>query len=292
MVPRAQIFTSVSVKKISGSAPADVKIAAVSPQGDYILTTTGSNKGLNKIELSTGQVQELASSAGAGFQPVISNDGKQVIYRDVQFTKNHIRMTSLKNVLVDSRSEIELSAPVREVKAYGFHNNTAYTMNEDDDIQVQKGMSRSLVDVTAPRVFLEDLQLMLYKDGETVRLSPNGTEVSYIWPSLSPNGKQILYYVSGRGAYVCDLDGGNVIFIDHDCRAPKWYDDNTIIGMNDEDNGEILLSSCIVAYTLDGMSQRLTAPATMTMYPQCSQKKDMVVCSTSYGEIFIIHLEK
>jgi hypothetical protein len=292
LAAHAQIFTSVSVKVVPGTGSADVKMAGISPQGDYVLTTTGSNKGLNRVELSTGRVRKLTSAAGAGFQPVVSDDGRWVICREVRFTEDHSRMTSLMNVSAESGSGIELSAPVREIKAYGFRDNTAYTMDADDNIQVQKGLSRDLADVDAPRIFLEDLQLMLYRDGETVRLSPNGTEAAYIWSSLSPDGKRILYYVSGQGAYVCDLDGKNVVFISHDCRAPKWYDDNTVIGMDDKDDGESLLSSCIVAYTLDGQSQQLTSPETMTMYPHCAQKKNIVACSTNRDEIVVIYLKK
>ena len=219
--------------------------------------------------------------------------GREVVFREVHFTTDeHVRMTALKSVKVDSKAVSEVMSPSRQLKAYGFSGNTAFTMDENDDIMTQKGVSRSLIDKTAPSVFLEDLQLMLNKDGETVLLSPNGTEETYIWPSISPDKKHILYYVGGEGAYVCDMEGKNVKFIAHDCRAPQWYDNNTIIGMDDKDDGERLLTSCIMAYTLDGKSQRLTDPVSLTMYPYCSKTKGVVACSTGYGEIYLINLTK
>ena len=48
----AQIFTSVSLKKIAGREASDTKLAGISPMGDYVLTTTAGNKGLKKTDLS------------------------------------------------------------------------------------------------------------------------------------------------------------------------------------------------------------------------------------------------
>ena len=289
----AQIFTSVSLKKIAGREASDTKLAGISPMGDYVLTTTAGNKGLKKTDLSTGREDVLTEAVGAGMGAAVSDDGRQVVYREVSFTpEEHLRMTALRSIAVDSKKVSTLCRPMRQVKAYGFNRNIVYTMNDDDDILIYKGIAGGQQEMSAPCVFLEDLQLMLNKDGETVRLSPNGVDVSYIWPSVSPDGKHILYYVSGKGAYVCDIDGGNVKFVAHDCRAPQWYDNNIVIGMDDKDDGEILLSSCIVAYTLDGKSQRLTDPTSLTMYPYCSQGKGIVACSTGYGEIYVLSLTK
>ena len=289
----AQIFTSVSLRKIAGETASDTRIAGISQAGDYVLTTTLGNKGLKKLDMSTGREEVLTTAAGAGVGAVVSDDGSEVVFREVHFTTDeHVRMTALKSVKVDSKAVSEVMSPSRQLKAYGFSGNTAFTMDENDDIMTQKGVSRSLIDKTAPSVFLEDLQLMLNKDGETVLLSPNGTEETYIWPSISPDKKHILYYVGGEGAYVCDMEGKNVKFIAHDCRAPQWYDNNTIIGMDDKDDGERLLTSCIMAYTLDGKSQRLTDPVSLTMYPYCSKTKGVVACSTGYGEIYLINLTK
>ena len=131
---------------------------------------------------------------------------------------------------------------------------------------------------------------MVTIDGVTKNLSPNGNdeETSYIWPSLSPDGKRILYYVCGVGAYVCNLEGKEVKFIAHDCRAPQWYDNETIIGMNDRDDGKMLLSSSIMAYTLNGKVQELTDSTKRLMYPQCCARQNIIVCSAASGEIFIL----
>lgn len=264
LMVQAQVFQSVSLEKLSGSVPSDCKIAGISPDGNYILTTTQTNKGLRQINLKTGQAKQLTDNPGAGFQPHVSPDGRSIVCRRVTFDERHMRQTALDLLDLEHGTQRQLRAPAREVR-------------EGD------GKDR-------PEVFIEDMQLMVTVDGVTRNLSPNGSDddTSYIWPSLSPNGKRILYYVSGMGAYVCNLEGKEVQFIAHDCRAPQWYDDKTIIGMNDRDDGKMLLSSSIMAYTFDGKVQELTDSTKMLMYPQCCARQGIIVCSAANGEIFVL----
>ena len=261
---QAQVFQSVNLEKISGSLPGDCRIAGISPEGSYILTTTQTNKGLRQINLETGQAKLLTDIPGAGFQPHVSADGRTIVCRKVTFDERHMRQTAMELLDLDQGTQKQLRAPAREVR-------------EGD------GKDR-------PEVFIEDMQLMVTIDGVTKNLSPNGNDddTSYIWPSLSPDGKRILYYVSGEGAYVCNLEGKKMQYIAHDCRAPQWYDNETIIGMNDRDDGKTLLSSSIMAYSLSGKVQELTDSTKMLMYPQCCARKGIIACSAANGEVFIL----
>lgn len=289
-----KIFTSVSVSKLTESQTGDVRLAGISPQGDYVLTTTGSNQGLAKVFVSSGKSERLTDAVGAGIAPVVSADGKHIIYRDVRYTEDRLRQTSLRMISEDDSVGEIIQKPTRGIKSYGFHQNTAFVMK--DNGETTSGGKQILATETGGKecvsVYLEDLQLRLDVNGKKISLSPNGTDVNYIWPSLSPDGTKILYYVSEQGAYVCDLDGTNVRFIAYDCRAPQWYDDHIIIGMDDDDDGERLVSSRIVAYTLEGDSQALTDGGSLAMYPFCSAKKGIVACSTGNGEIYLIHLTR
>ncbi|MBO7137097.1 MAG: PD40 domain-containing protein [Bacteroidaceae bacterium] len=261
---QAQVFQSVRLEKLSGSTPGDCRIAGISPDGSYVLTTTQTNKGLRQINLKTGQTKLLTDNPGAGFQPHVSTDGRSIVCRKVTFDEHHMRQTALELLDIEHGTQNQLRAPAREVRE-GNENGRA-------------------------EVFIEDMQLMVSVDGVTRNLSPNGNDddTRYIWPSLSPNGKRILYYVSGEGAYVCNLEGKEVRFIAHNCRAPQWYDDDTIVGMNDRDDGKMLLSSSIMAYTLDGKVQELTDSTRMLMYPQCCAPQGIIVCSAANGEIFVL----
>ena len=260
----AQVFPGITLEKLSGSEPGDCRLTGISPDGSYILTTTQSNKGLRQINLETLQAKQLTDNPGAGFEPQVSADGRNIICRNVTFNEKHMRNTVLEQIDLKKGTQKPLKASAREIHA------------ENGNVR--------------PEVFIEDLQLMIAMDGVTKNISPNGIDedTRYIWPSLSPDGKRILYYVSGEGAYICNLEGKEVQFIAHDCRAPQWYDDETIVGMNDRDDGKMLLSSSIMAYTLDGKVQELTDSSKMLMYPQCCARQGFIVCSAASGEIFIL----
>ena len=131
------------------------------------------------------------------------------------------------------------------------------------------------------------LKLYITRDGVTTPFAPNGADERYIWASLSPDGSRVLYYVSNRGAFVSDIDGSNVIAMG-DITAPKWWDDNTIVGMDELDDEYTITSSRIVARTLDGEQQVLTGNDVIATYPLPSQQAGKIVFSTPDGSIYLI----
>lgn len=72
---------------------------------------------------------------------------------------------------------------------------------------------------------------------------------------------------------------------DH-CRAPQWYDNNTIIGMHDEDDGKYLTASAIVAYNLQGHKQILVNKEMMAIYPYAA--KGQIAFSTASGDVYLM----
>ena len=77
-----------------------------------------------------------------------------------------------------------------------------------------------------------------------------------------------------------------MVLLLYHCRAPKWYNNNTIIGMADEDDGKVLTASAIVAYTLDGKSQILVGKHMMAIYPAAAEGK--IAFSTAAGEMYLL----
>ena len=131
------------------------------------------------------------------------------------------------------------------------------------------------------------LKLYITRNGVTRQLAPNGEDERYIWSSLSPDGTRVLYYVSGWGAGVCDLDGKNVVSLG-DITAPKWWDDNTIVGMDEEDDEYTVITSAIVMRTLDGKEQTLTDDDVIATYPLPCRQGGKIAFSTPDGEIYMI----
>ena len=94
----------------------------------------------------------------------------------------------------------------------------------------------------------------------------------------------------GRGCYVCDLKG-NIVAELGKLHAARWLDNNTIVAMNDTDNGVVITSSAIVAASLDGKRQTLTDASMKAMYPYASADGKKVVFTTDEGETYMINIK-
>ena len=266
MLANAQVLEVASVQKLDIPA-GDVKVAGIAPDGSYILLTTNSNQGLKRYNLADKTTTTVSEAPGAGYNASISADGQTVVFRETFFDTNRLRQQSLKSFNLASGKQQMLVNKTRSSRKLAVSGNLV---------------------AARPTCSIEDRQLMITVGGTTTQLSPCGTDKSYIWPSISPNGHKVLFYVSGVGAYVCNLDGTNLRYLGHNVRAPKWYNDNIIIGMNDQDNGEITISSEIVAVNLNGQTQVLTSGID-AMYPYpCNGK---IVCSGLGGETYMINIQ-
>lgn len=284
MSAMAQVMNVTSIEKVN--LPEKASVAAISPQGDYLLLTSATNQGLTKLDLTTGQTQSLSTAPSAGHNVKISPDGQTVIYRESSFNDKHLRMSSLKSVNLGTGASQVLVKPTRDLQGYSINATSAGAVTNGKFSKKAIGSAKAQ---NLPVLSINKGKLMITINGKTRQLSPNGSQFSYMWASLSPDGKQVLYYQAAHGTYVCDLDGKNVRKIGK-MRAPVWYDDNTIVGMMDLDDGELIYASTIIAATLDGKTQALTDDTTIAMYPHATAGK--IVFSTPAGEAFIIHVTK
>ena len=262
MMASAQLLEVTSTEHVTTNA--DAKVAAFSPKGDYLLLTNTSNQGLQRMDLATKKVTQITTAEGAGYNVKIAQDGKQIVYREVILDVAKSRVSNIVRHSFDGGQ--------RKMVAKGQHSLEAMT-----------------VEAERPSFSVKDRQLMMTLNGETTVFSPNGQQYSYHWASLSPNGKKVSYYISAVGCFVCDIDGKNIQFIGHNCLAPVWYNDNIIVGCDAKDNGEVVLESVIVAYSLDGKKQVLTNGDQIAVFPQAANGK--IAYSTSEGEIYIMNVK-
>ena len=262
----AQVLEVASVEKLNIPQNADSKIVGIAPDGTYVLISSQTNKGLQRFDLVSENVTKLTDAEGAGFGVEISADSKNVTYREVTYAADHSRMATLVSQDMATAQKTTLVKSTRDM---------------------QRARSRQAV---SPVVFIQNGELMITVGTMSKVLSPNGQGRSYLRPSLSPDGTKVLYHLAGNGTWVCNVDGTNAKRIGS-FRAPKWYNDNVVVGMNDLDNGHVVTSSEIVVYTLDGKNQVLTNNAIMAMYPYVSADGKKIVCSTPNGEAYLINLK-
>ena len=264
LAANAQVLEVVSMQKLPIAAQADMKVAGVSPAGDYILLTTGSNQGLQRYDLESQTLTTLSEAAGAGYNVQVSNDGKEVVYRETSLNRNNLRESK-------------------------FVRMNMYNERRNTIARGQRDMKHMSTSDNLTTVSIKDRLIVLTRNGLTTTLAPNGMNESYIWPSVSPDGTKICYYVCGNGCWVANIDGSNPQYIGHKCQAAQWYDNNTLVAMATYDDGHFTTASSIVLYTLDGKKQVLTNDSMIAMYPYAA--KNAIVFSTIEGETYLLNVK-
>ena len=260
----AQVLEVVSMQQLPIPANAEMKVAGVSPAGDYVLLTTDINKGLQRYDMASQSLTTLTDAAGAGFNVQVSKDGQEVVYRETSFDRNNLRQN--------------------KIVRFNMYNQRQNVVARNQRDMKQMATSDNLTNVS-----INDRLIVLKRNGLTTTLAPNGSHLSYIWPSVSPDGTKLCYYVCGNGCWVSNIDGSNPQYIGHKCRAAQWYDNNTLVAMADEDDGHFITASAIVAYTLDGKMQKLTNSDMIAMFPYAAE--NAIVFSTIEGEVYMLNVK-
>jgi len=135
---------------------------------------------------------------------------------------------------------------------------------------------------------VEGSVLNICVDGVTRSFTPVESFAGYCWPSVSPDGKKVMFVAAGKGIVVTDLQG-NIISRPGTSRmeAPVWFGNNHIVAMNATDDGHQISSSQIVLITLDGsQTQALTRPESMSMFPSACGTASKVVYNTIDGRLY------
>ena len=260
----AQVLEVVSMQQLPIAAKAEMKVAGVSPDGSYLLLTSGSNKGLQRYDLASQTLTTITDAAGAGYNVQVSNNGQEVVYRETTIDRNNLRQNKVVRLNMYNQRQNVVARNQRDMKHMATSDNLT-------------------------TVSIKDRLIVLTRNGLTTTLAPNGNHLSYIWPSVSPDGSKICYYVCGNGCWVANIDGSNPQYIGHKCQAAKWYDNNTLVAMASEDDGHFTTASAIVLYTLDGKKQTLTNDSMIAMYPYAAE--NAIVFSTIEGETYLLNVK-
>ena len=135
----------------------------------------------------------------------------------------------------------------------------------------------------------EDLNLVLYNHGERTVLNPRGNDVHYVWSSVSPDGKRIIFHTK-YGTEICDLNGrilanlGKLI-------DPQWYGNDYVVGSTETSDGHQYLTSCIAIIQADGTGYtELTRPDELGMHPTVSPKLGRIAYATIDGDMRLLQL--
>lgn len=282
----SQEVSVVSVKQLPSSDIGKAYHPQFSPNGAYLLLTSDNYSGLRKYDLKSGEVSVITKAPNAGYNVQMSADGNNIFYREQSFNKRNLRETALKKIDLTNMKESQVVSPTRSFQLHkAIEGSILYVKGNKIST---KRIYGEKVKTTPDIVDIENRQLVSYRDGERIEISPNGKNYSYLWPSISPDGKKLLYKVAGKGTFVSNIDGSNPTRVGN-LNAPVWLGNDWIVGMNDKDNGERILSSTIEVISVDGKKHKvLSDPAVVAMYPAVSADQSAIAYNTENGNIFIM----
>ena len=285
LVAFAQLVDVESVTKVPLADNVKVAEATISPDGTFFVAADPSGSGIASINVATGQQKVLAKNASY-YGVVISDDGENVMFRRITTTSDKLRYTSLYNVNVTTQTEQQLVEPSRHLSGYSFSGKTA------NAVENGKLKSKNLMGGAATSdivVSIDYGHLNVTINGETKTLDPQGRS-SYLWPQLSPDKTKIVYWVAYEGCFVCNIDGSNPIRLG-ELRAAKWLGNDMVVGMNDTDNGEQVISSSIIVADLKGTKQTVSNANVIAMYPSTTADGKHIGFVDASGELYVINLK-
>jgi len=287
---QAQEIRAAKTRKLAGHAGGEHFLSAVSPDGRKILLSDRGYRGISLLDIKTGIITPVNDLPGAGFEPCFTGDGHFIIFKADDFMGVR-KLSSVLSYEMATGETRTLLPKIRNLTAPAVSGGRIFCLSEG--LMMSSGAGTAELKSTATTdtvLLLENLTPVINLNGNKKTLTPNG-KGSYIWASLSPDKTRIVYYFAGKGTFISDLEG-RILYAPGKISAPKWLNNQIIIGMDDSDDGHIVTGSEIVCFSL-GSNETTFLTSTdsrIEMYPFPLPDGKNLVFQTSEGEIFLMKL--
>ncbi len=265
----------------------------VSPTGKSIIFSSENYDGIWQYNTSNGKLEKIIDAPGSGYQPKFSLDGNRIIYRENEFV-NNLKYSSIHEYNILTKSDELLQTKARNVTPPLERPKEAIAFVVDKNLVI-KNVTNTLqkTDFSNERIVtIENTQMILYQNGRRSVYEPL-EDGNYLWPSVSPDGRMLLFTVAGVGTFVSDFDGNIISEISY-AHYPKWSRDGKwIVYMEDYDDGYKVTASDIHIVSVDGtIDVKLTdTKDVFEMYPSWSPVADEIVYNTTDGVIYKLKLK-
>ncbi len=281
----AQLATVQSVQRIDAGVSVDKPV--ISADGSFVVAQAGA-KGIVKIT-ADGTCTTVAKAPGA-YNLRLTADGQNVVFAAPEYRSNHLRYVSLKSANLATKSVRTLVKASRRLNSgVGIEGNSV-TAVENGKARVQSLDGTKAVRSAVASINYGHLDITV--NGKTRSIDPQGRG-SYIWPSISPDGQKVVYWLVGRGCFVCNLDGTGVQRVG-ELRAAVWAGNDRLVGMDEvEGTAQQVTASSLRLYDLaSGVSQTITNDTVKAQFPSASADGSRIAFTTPEGELYIVTLTK
>lgn len=210
-------------------------------------------------DLTTGKVTTVADEGMPGFDARFAPDGSVYYVAQSLQPGNYVyRQVYRYDPSTGSRTSI-----------LGPRHGVVDIIPTTAGIAIEGEGSRCIVgDGQGTYAFTRRSRLYVVRDNRTTVTSPAGECAGYLWPSVSPDGTMVMFEASGKGLYVCSLDG-EVLHRLPPASMPVWLDNSHIVAMTNTNFGAQRINGTYLYVTnLDGTQvQPLTAPDEHAVQP-------------------------
>jgi Tol biopolymer transport system component len=253
--------------------------------GNIMLLTSENYTGLQLYNLKTKELKPITEGEGAGYSPLISDDGETIFFTQNEYIQNRL-FSKLLMYHVPTGVTDQVAPAARDLSMISIIKDQMYYRA---DGQMKSAPMRSGAPETSGElgVGIENRKLMVYTTGQTKILDPFGNE-SYIWPSVSPDGKRILAYAMGKGAFICDAEGKLIAELGN-IEAPVWAADGYITGMTTKgDSHQITAAEIVMLNIQTGKKLTVSPEGVISMYPSVSLSAEKIAFQSVDGDIYIV----
>jgi len=264
-----------------------------SPDGSKILFTQSGFRGLWLYDLSDKSTMQLNDHTGAGYEPVFTKDGRQIIFRVDEYIKKR-RYSALAIQAIGDEKTQYLTEKMRHLSPAILLNSNRLVYRVNEDVKsVRLNNDKSIKTHIADEIYgyIDNGKIIIQNYGIRKERIPIENR-DYIWFSLSPNKSEFIFTVVGGSTFISDING-NILTELGKANAPQWSPDGKwILYMVDEDDGHVITASDIWVYNLERKTKvQLTKTNDIhEMYPAWSPKMDKIVCALNSGNIALIDI--
>ena len=244
----------------------------MSADGQWLLYSPTEGTSLMLKNLATGAVTTVATTGYPGFDAIVASDGK--VYYVTQQRKKNGLLYRTGHCYDPATGKDRVVLKAQHGRVQPLHAASGVVINGEHRIY------RSSAQVGSYCYTRGDSLLVVDPAGVTRALQPVAGSNGYLWASLSPDGRRVLFEAAGKGLMVCDLNGALLANLGQ-FLMPCWYDNDYIVAMSNAGNVRTS-GSRIWLLSVDGsVCEPITDEGVRAVQPMVAG--DKVVYSVIYG---------
>ncbi len=229
--------------------------AVWSPDGKSIAFSSDRHDGIWKSDYRGKNIVKITDDKGVGFGFVWSGDSESILGRS-SVIENNRRYQTVKVYNTKTGGEKVILEKTRQLQGLPTwsHDDSKVAMVVANQVKFTESGKTSLKSSISPSY--------VTKFGEGLVVSPNKTKDEivvfpefagrFIFNSrISPKGNKIVFQVSGKGLFVSDLNGGNLLHLGFGEHASWLPEGKFIIVTMVKDNGQVITAGWLYAVNIE-----------------------------------------